>query len=45
MKGINVGIQSRQKPYMASGQTGLHTYIGQIGQKQSAQQQNSNVLF
>ena len=45
MKGINVGIQSRQKSYMASNQTGSHTYIGQIGQKQSAQQQNCNVLF
>lgn len=44
MKGINVGIQSRQKSYMASSQTGLHTYIGQIGQKQSTQQ-SSNVLF
>lgn len=45
MKGINVGIQSRQKSYMASNQTGSHTYIGQIGQKQSAQKQNCNVLF
>lgn len=45
MNGINVGIQSRQKSYMASNQTGSHTYIGQIGQKQSAQQQNCNVLF
>lgn len=45
MKGINVGIQSRQKSYMASNQTGSHTYIGQIRQKQSAQQQNCNVLF
>lgn len=44
MKGINVGIQSRQKSYMASNQTGSHTYIGQIGQKQSTQQ-SSNVLF
>ncbi len=44
MKGINVGIQSQQKSYMASNQTGSHTYIGQIGQKQSTQQ-NSNVLF
>ncbi len=44
MKGINVGIQSRQKSYMASSQTGSHTYIGQIGQKQSTQQ-SSNVLF
>lgn len=44
MKGINIGIQSQQKSYMASNQTGSHTYIGQIGQKQSTQQ-NSNVLF
>ena len=42
MKGINVGIQSQQKLYMASNQTGSHTYIGQIGQKQSTQQ-NSNM--
>lgn len=44
MKGINVRIQSRQKSYMASNQTGSHTYIGQIGQKQITQQ-NSNMLF
>ena len=42
MKGINVGIQSRQKSYMASNQTGSYTYIGQIGQKQSTRQ-NSNM--
>lgn len=42
MNGINVGIQSRQKSYMASNQTGSHTYIGQIGQKQSTRQ-NSNM--
>ena len=42
MKGINVGIQSQQKSYMASNQTGSHTYIGQIGQKQSTRQ-NSNM--
>jgi len=41
MKGINVGIQSQQKSYMASNQTGSHTYIGQ----KQITQQNSNVLF